>query len=102
MQTLRTDAGSHPAAGENEAVESFGAATSPLSAPALSQAILAFIDLIRGARSRHLWGLLGWQDIRRRYRRSLLGPFWLTISMGVLVGALGALYGTLLKVEVAE
>ena len=96
------DAGSHPAAGENEAIESFGDATSPLPAPAPSQATLAFIDLVRGAGSRHLWGLLGWQDIRRRYRRSLLGPFWLTISMGVLVGALGTLYGTLLKVEVAE
>ena len=47
-------------------------------------------------------GLLGWQDIRRRYRRSMLGPFWLTISMGVLVGALGTLYGTLLKVEIAD
>jgi ABC-type polysaccharide/polyol phosphate export permease len=96
------EAGSHPAAGENEAVESYGDTTSPQSAPAPSQAALAFIDLVRGAGSRHLWGLLGWQDIRRRYRRSLLGPFWLTISMGVLVGALGTLYGTLLKVEVAE
>ena len=47
-------------------------------------------------------GLLGWQDIRRRYRRSVLGPFWLTISMGVLVAVLGTLYGTLLKVEFAQ
>lgn len=96
------DAGSHPAAGENETIESSGDATSPLSEPAPSQAALALLDLVQGARSRHLWGLLGWQDIRRRYRRSLLGPFWLTISMGVLVGALGMLYGALLKVDVAD
>ena len=102
MQTLRRDAGSHPAAGENEAVESFGDATSPPPAPAPSQATLAVIDFVRGARSRYLWGLLGWQDIRRHYRRSLLGPFWLTVSMGVLVGALGTLWGPLLKVDVAE
>ena len=46
--------------------------------------------------------MLGWQDIRRRYRRSVLGPFWLTISMGMLVALLGTLYGTLLKVEIAD
>ena len=32
----------------------------------------------------------------------MLGPFWLTISMGVLVGALGTLYGVLLRVEIAD
>lgn len=40
-------------------------------------------------------GVLGWQDIRQRYRRSSLGPFWLTVSMGVLIGALGLVFGTL-------
>ena len=41
-------------------------------------------------------------DIRQRYRRSVLGPFWLTLSMGALVSALGFLYGMLLQVEIAE
>jgi ABC-type polysaccharide/polyol phosphate export permease len=41
---------------------------------------------------------MGWQDIRLRYRRSMLGPFWLTISMGIMVAALGFLYGSLFKV----
>ncbi|PLZ03212.1 ABC transporter [Burkholderia sp. WAC0059] len=41
------------------------------------------------------------QDIRQRYRRSLLGPFWLTISMAVMVGAMGPLYGALFKYDVA-
>ena len=70
--------------------------------PSVSQTVLAWLDLVRGARAAHLWGLLGWQDVRHRYRRSRLGPFWVTISMGVLVGALGALYGALLRVEAAE
>lgn len=73
---------------------------SPL--PATSQAAIALLDLVEGARTSHLWGLLGWQDIRRRYRRSIIGPFWLTISMGVLVAVLSTLYGALLKVEIAE
>ena len=67
-----------------------------------SQTSLALLDIVEGARARYLWGMLGWQDIRRRYRRSVLGPFWLTISMGVLVAALGTLYGALLRVEAAE
>ena len=69
--------------------------------PVASQGKLALADIVQGARARYLWGLLGWHDIRRRYRRSILGPFWLTISMGILVAALGALYGTLLNVEIA-
>ena len=41
-----------------------------------------------------LWSLLGWLDIRQRYARSALGPFWITLSMGVMVGSLGLVYGT--------
>ena len=70
--------------------------------PAASQIAAALVDLIKGARSFHLWGLLGWQDIRRRYRRSIIGPFWLTISMGVLVAVLSILYGALFRVEIAD
>ena len=113
MQTLRvdTEARSFAAGDDDETVQATealedapgaGASSGSAPPPAASQAELALLDLVQGARVRYLWGLLGWQDIRRRYRRSMLGPFWLTISMGVLVAALGTLYGTLLKVEIAE
>jgi len=45
---------------------------------------------------------LGWLDIRLRYRGSMLGPFWLTISTGVMVGALGVLYSTLFKIDLRD
>ena len=78
-----------------------GAASVSTRLPLASQTKLALIDIVQGARARYLWGMLGWQDILRRYRRSVLGPLWLTISMGMLVAMLGTLYGALLKVEIA-
>jgi ABC-2 type transport system permease protein len=55
----------------------------------------AFGDLGQGWRQRALWGYLGWQDIKQRYRRSVLGPLWISISMGVIATAMGILYGAL-------
>lgn len=53
----------------------------------------AFRDLWRGWRNyRELWLAVGWYDIRKRYRRSLLGPFWITISLGAFIAALGFIY----------
>ena len=53
----------------------------------------ALQDLWQGWRDyRELWLAIGWYDIRKRYRRSVLGPFWITISMGVLIVALTFLY----------
>lgn len=56
---------------------------------------LALDDLSRGWHARTLWGHLGWQDIKQRYRRSVLGPLWITISMAVTAIALGVLYAGL-------
>jgi ABC-2 type transport system permease protein len=43
----------------------------------------AFGDLRTGWQQRQLWGHLGWQDIKQGYRRSVIGPLWITISLGV-------------------
>ena len=48
-----------------------------------------------------LWGILGWQDIRQRYRRSVIGPFWLTISTAVMVSAMGFLYARIFGQDVS-
>ena len=64
--------------------------------------LLAINDLKCGVCSVNLWRMLGWQEIRQRYRRSTLGPLWLTISTGFLVGAMGPLYGSLLNQELTE
>ncbi|RQR28846.1 ABC transporter permease [Burkholderia sp. Bp9143] len=56
---------------------------------------LSLADLKQSIASWRLWTLLGWLEIRQRYARSRLGPFWLTISMGVIIGSIGVVYGTL-------
>ena len=67
-----------------------------------SLTVVALRDIAEGARAAYLWQMLGWQDVRQRYRRSKLGPFWLTISMGVLVGALGVLYASLFNMAISD
>src|SRR5690554_1868513 len=58
--------------------------------------IRAIADLIEGLRKYELWITMGLQDLRRGYRRSVLGPLWLTLSLAILVTALGLLYGALM------
>jgi ABC-2 type transport system permease protein len=62
----------------------------------------ALDDLHQGWRRRSLWGYLGWQDIKQRYRRSVLGPLWISISMGVIATGLGILYSALLNIKIEQ
>lgn len=63
---------------------------------------LAVSDLGAGLRMWPLWVRLGWNDILQRYRRSMLGPFWLTASMAIMVVALGVVYAELFKSPINE
>ena len=58
-------------------------------------------DLARGWGQYELWLQLGWQDIKQRYRRSTLGPLWITIATGAMALALGLLYSLLFQQELA-
>ena len=58
------------------------------------------LDVYRGFRAAPLWLLLGWSDIRLRYRRSVLGPFWITISMAVLIIVLGFVYSKIFHTDI--
>jgi ABC-2 type transport system permease protein len=65
------------------------------SAPSPRSWARAFEDIRKALAQRELWGHLGWQDIKQRYRRSVIGPLWITISMAVTAAALGGLYSQL-------
>lgn len=73
----------------------------PFAFPVLpSQTRLAAVDILEGALAWKLWGSLGWQDIRQRYRRSTIGPFWVTLSMGVMIAGMGFLFADLFHTKI--
>ncbi len=63
---------------------------------------LAGMDLLDGIKKWRIWLMLAYQDVRLRYRRSVLGPFWLTISMAITVFSMGYLYSYLFHIEVQK
>lgn len=57
-------------------------------------------ELLAALRAWPLWAMLGWNDIRQRYRRSVLGPFWITLSMAIFITFLGAIYSRIFHIEI--
>ena len=66
-----------------------------------NRSALAWLDLVDAVRHWRLILHLAWQDVRQRYRRSMLGPLWLTISVAVQIGSLGLVYGKLFHLDLA-
>ena len=64
----------------------------------MTQTAKAARDLADGLRMHRVWTMLARMDIRQRYRRSILGPFWITIAMIVWILAIGPLYSHLLGI----
>lgn len=63
----------------------------------------ALQDLWQGWRNyRELWLAVGWYDMRKRYRRSVLGPFWITVSLGAFIAGLSVIYGPLLGRDLSD
>jgi ABC-type polysaccharide/polyol phosphate export permease len=75
----------------------------PRGAAALTPvATTAVRDLVDGLVQWRLWGRLGWLEVKRRYRRTVIGPFWSAISLGVFVLALGSVGSGLWDKKAAE
>lgn len=62
----------------------------------------ALRDLGSTARFWRLCWTLGLLDVKLRYRGSVLGPFWLTASTAVMVGAMSLLYAVLFRTNLAN
>lgn len=73
-----------------------------LDFPKVSQQQLAWRDVVDGFEKWRIWTMLAYQDIKLRYRRSVLGPFWLTLSMAITVYSMGFLYAKLFRTNLSE
>ena len=59
-------------------------------------------DIVLSLKDSRLPIYLAYSDIRQRYRRSSLGPFWITISMGVTIACIGIIFGSIFKSPMSE
>lgn len=62
----------------------------------------AISDLTSGLENWRIWLQLAWITVREKYQRSVLGPFWITLSTLVTVLTFGLLYGRLLGRDLSE
>jgi ABC-type polysaccharide/polyol phosphate export permease len=68
----------------------------------VSGAAAAWADLVEGMSKSWMWSAMAMQDIKLRYRGSMLGPFWLTISMVIMIAAMGLIYARLFNMEITR
>jgi len=47
------------------------------------------------------WATLAWIDTTLRYRRTVLGPWWVTLSTGVMIGSVGLVWGAIFNMDLA-
>ncbi|WP_127754103.1 ABC transporter permease [Devosia sp. 1566] len=59
-------------------------------------------DVWQGLRQREFWTTFAWNDVKARYRRSRIGQFWITISVGLFVLGVGLVYSGIFGIPMAE
>jgi ABC-type polysaccharide/polyol phosphate export permease len=69
---------------------------------ALFEFHMAFLDLANSIRRLDLAWSLARHDVVSRYRGSILGPFWITLSMGLMVLGIGLVYANLFGIPVEK
>ena len=65
-----------------------------------SAVVVAWRDVADGFARLWMWPNLAWQDVKLRYRGSVLGPFWMTISMMLMVGGMALIYSQLFGMDI--
>ena len=61
----------------------------------------AITDLRTGSSQPWAWGMMAMQDIRLRYRGSVLGPLWASLTTLIMVGSMGFVYALIFNMDIA-
>lgn len=62
----------------------------------------AWKDVSETTRRWQVWSYIGLQEIKLRYRRSVLGPFWITLSMAATIVSVGVVYSAIFQTDVND
>ena len=62
----------------------------------MNQVSAGLKDFVDGARLAPLWLRVGWEQVIARFRRTILGPFWLSANLLAISFALSLVFGGLL------
>ena len=71
----------------------------PLDAGARVQFQAAASDIREGLRRRQSWSYLAVENVKNRYRRTVLGPWWLTLQMVIMIVGISIVFGHLLNAD---
>jgi ABC-type polysaccharide/polyol phosphate export permease len=61
---------------------------------------IALTDVVYGTVRWRPWFFMGFAEVQQRYRRSFIGPFWVTLTMAIQVSVTGLLLAFLFKQDV--
>lgn len=83
-------------------------AIAPLAAPQPPVTVItpdhsgleAYRDLWEGLRRPQVWWTFALHETRQRFKRSVLGPLWITLTMGIMVASMGLVFSTLFGQEI--
>jgi ABC-2 type transport system permease protein len=64
--------------------------------------VIALRDCKRAIKLSPMWLHSGWIDMVWRYRRTRIGPFWHTLSLGIYVIVMGVIWSAALKQDSAQ
>jgi lipopolysaccharide transport system permease protein len=62
----------------------------------------AVLDIAAAQKRWRLINMLGWRDLKQRYKRSLLGPFWLSVGTALQIATICLVFGSVLSVPMSE